>query len=87
MVMLVFCALTFHKIYGRLTHHLRLDATLVSCQPSNNGQPGVSFGESLRYKKPYIAMAMRVFCAVTFHKIYDRLTHHLRLDTTLVHGI
>ena len=28
-------------------------------------------------------MAMRVFCALTFHKIYDRLTHHLRVDTTL----
>ena len=56
---------------------------LVSCQGSNNGQPGVSFVESLRYKKPYVAMAMRVFCALTFHKIYDRLTHHLSLDTTL----
>ena len=28
-------------------------------------------------------MAMRVFCALTFHKIYGRLTHHLRVDTTL----
>ena len=26
---------------------------------------------------------MRVFCALIFHKIYNRLTHHLRLDTTL----
>ena len=57
--------------------------SLVSCQGSNNGQSGVSFAESLRYKKPYIAMAMRVFCALTFHKIYGRLTHHLRVDTTL----
>ena len=29
-------------------------------------------------------MAMRVFCALTSHKIYDRLTHHLILDTTPV---
>ena len=28
-------------------------------------------------------MAMRIFCALTFHKIYDRLTRQLRLDTTL----
>ena len=28
-------------------------------------------------------MAMRVFCALTSHKIYDHLTSHLRLDTTL----
>ena len=28
-------------------------------------------------------MVMRVFCALTFHKIYDHLTHHLRHDTTL----
>ena len=63
---------------------LKQAGKLVSCQASNNGQSGVSFAESLRYKKPYIAMAMRVFCALTFHKIYGRLTHHLRLDTTLV---
>ena len=31
MAMLVFCALTSHKIYDRLTRHLRLDTTLVSC--------------------------------------------------------
>ncbi len=29
-------------------------------------------------------MAMLVFCALTSHKIYDRLTRHFRLDTTLV---
>ncbi len=29
-------------------------------------------------------MAMLVFCALTSHKIYDHLTRHLRLDTTLV---
>ena len=65
------------------THLKGSYGSLVSCQGSNNGQPGVSFAESLRYKKPYVAMAMRVFCALTFHKIYDRLTHHLSLDATL----
>ena len=57
---------------------------LVSCQASNNDQSGVSFAGSLRCKKTYVAMAMLVFCALTSHKIYDRLTRHLRLDTTLV---
>ena len=28
-------------------------------------------------------MAMLVFCALISDKIYDRLTRHLRLDTTL----
>ena len=56
---------------------------LVSCQAPNNDQSGVSFAESLHYKKPYVAMAMCVFCALTFHKTYVRLTHHLGLDTTL----
>ena len=56
---------------------------LVSCQASNNGQSGVSFAGSLRCKKTYVAMAMLVVCALTYHKIYDRLTRHLRLDTTL----
>ena len=84
MAMLVFCALTSHKIYDRLTRHLRLDTTLVLCPASNNGQSRVSFAESPRCKKTYIAMAMRVFCALTFQKIYDRLTQHLRLYTTLV---
>ena len=31
-------------------------------------------------------MAMLVFCALTSHKIYDRLTRHFRLDTTLFVG-
>ncbi len=57
--------------------------TLVSCQASNNGQSGVSFAGSLRCKKTYVAMAMRVFCALISHKIYDHLTRHFRLGTTL----
>ncbi len=36
MAMLVFCALTSHKIYDRLTRHLRLDTTLVFCQGWDN---------------------------------------------------
>ena len=62
---------------------LNLILSLVSCQASNNGQSGVSFAGSLRCKKTYVAMAMLVFCALTSHKIYDHLTRHLRLDTTL----
>ena len=69
-----------HRKLGRAYTHPKL----VSCQASNNVQSGVSFAGSLRCKKTYVAMAMRVFCALTSHKIYYRLTRHLRLDTTLV---
>ena len=61
-----------------------LNQRLVTCQASNNGQSGVSFAGYPRCKKTYVAMAMLVFCALIYHKIYDRLTRHLRLDTTLV---
>jgi hypothetical protein len=43
----------------------------------------VSFEVSLCYKKTHVAMAMLIFCALIYLKIYNRLTRHLNVDMTL----